>query len=96
MASKYKKHELHSHILEVSGMYVGSVEKEQTETYVYEEAADTFTKKNIQYVPALYKIVDEVLVNASDQAMRLLSSKEDDIKHVKTIKITVDKETGEI
>jgi DNA topoisomerase-2 len=96
MAEKYKKHELHSHILEVSGMYVGSVEKEQTETFIYKEGDEKFTKKTIQYVPALYKIFDEVIVNASDQATRLLSSKESDIKHVKNIKITIDKESGEI
>jgi DNA gyrase/topoisomerase IV subunit B len=96
MTEKYKKHELHSHILEISGMYIGSVEKEQTETYIYKEGSEIFEKKNIQYVPGFYKIVDEILVNASDQATRLLNGKETDIKQVKNIKININKETGEI
>lgn len=96
MTEKYRKHELHSHILDLPGMYIGNVAQEQTETAIYNNNIESFEKKVIQYIPGLYKIVDEILVNASDHATRLLSSTEPDVKPVKNIKVSIDKETGEI
>ena len=51
------------------------------------------------YIPGLLKIFDEVVVNAIDHAMRLKAEEEKgktDVKHVKNLKVTIDKVTGVI
>ncbi len=44
--------------------------------------------REVSFVPGLYKIFDEILVNAAD-------NKQND-KNMDTIKVTIDRETGEI
>jgi len=69
------------HILLRPGMYVGPTElMPPSPTWVVEESATTVSssplsriqilKKNISHIPALLKIFDEILVNASDNALR--------------------------
>jgi DNA topoisomerase-2 len=96
---KYKKHELRDHIYEIPDTYIGSVNLTQIKTYVYEDGSKRMTEKEIDYVPGLYKIYDEVLVNALDQSMRLKAEVAKGIKDVKPLKqisIKVDKKTGQI
>jgi DNA topoisomerase-2 len=97
---KYKKHELRDHIYTLPDTYIGSIEQTQLETYIYDSETKMMVKKTINYVPGLYKIYDEVLVNALDHVMRLKEEakkdKDSDIKFVKNIKITIDKATGYI
>ena len=97
--TKYKKHELRDHIYEIPDTYVGSVNLTEIKTYVFDDDAKQMIDKDIKYVPGLYKIYDEVLVNALDQSERLKSEQDKglkNVKHMKTIKISVDKETGTI
>ena len=53
-----------------------------------------YYKKKITYIPALYRLFDEGLVNAIDQVVRLQVMNKDfpdmPIKHVKNIKVTID------
>ena len=96
---KYKKHELRDHIYELPDTYIGSVERTLLKTFVYDDASKRMVEREIEYVPGLYKIFDEVLVNALDQSSRLKSEIADgkkDVKMVKTIKINVDQKTGYI
>ena len=94
---KYKKHELRDHVYQLPDTYVGSAEKTVLETYVYDETSQHMIKQEVTYVPALLKIVDEVVVNAIDQTMRLRAvGAPADAKHVKNIWITADKESGRI
>ena len=65
MASKYKKVDQREHVLLRPGMYIGSTEPDRIKTWI--EANGKFEKKEIDYVPGLYKIYDEILVNALDQ-----------------------------
>ena len=49
-------------------------------------------QSQLSYIPGLYKIVDEVVVNAWDQFIRLCDTK---VKHkVTQISMSVDKESG--
>jgi DNA topoisomerase-2 len=53
----------------------------------------------LTYIPGLLKIFDEVIVNAIDHSMRLKADEDkgkEDIKHVKNIKVTIDKVSGRI
>jgi len=97
---KYQKHNLRDHIYELPDTYVGSVEPTPMDTYIFNDETKKMTKTPITYVPGLYKIFDEVLVNSIDHTMRLKAEAAKgtkgaaDIKQVKNIKVDVNKETG--
>jgi len=96
---KYKKYELREHIYNIPDTYVGSINSTNLDLYLYNETSKKMENKNINYVPGLLKIFDEVLVNAMDHSVRLTIEEaggKENIKHVKNIKVTVDKKTGVI
>lgn len=99
---KYKKHELRDHIYELPDTYIGSVESVQLDTFVCDDAdslAVKMVKKSITFVPGLYKIFDEIVVNALDQCVRLkaeIAAGKEDVRPVKNIRIAIDKATGVI
>ena len=47
---------------------VGSTEKQQQKLWVHD--GEQLVLKDIEYVPGLYKIFDEILVNAADNKVR--------------------------
>ena len=89
--NKYKSHTHKEHIYKIPDTYIGSVEPCSDTHYVLEDAK--MVRKTVEYTPGLYKIVDEVIVNAWDQFIRNKDSEKD---RVKNIDITVDKETGKV
>ena len=62
----YQKKSQLEHILLRPDSYIGSVEKIEDKLWIFDENLDKFVLKTISYVPGLYKIFDEILVNASD------------------------------
>ena len=70
-SSEFKKHTPLEHILARPDTYVGSVEPENECRWVLEKS-DSMILKNISHVPGLYKIYDEILVNAIDQCSKIL------------------------
>ena len=62
----YQKKTQLEHILLRPDTYVGSIEKTEAGLWVLEENSSKFKFKNFDYVPGLYKIFDEILVNAAD------------------------------
>lgn len=65
---QYQKKTPIEHVLLRPDTYVGSVE---TETHpAYTIADGKIVQKSISYVPGLYKIFDEILVNAADNKVR--------------------------
>jgi DNA topoisomerase-2 len=88
---KYKKHELRDHIYQLPDTYIGSVETSQLDSYIFDDSSARMIKKQISYVPGLFKIYDEIVVNALDHAMRLKDEQKKgkkDIRPVKYIKIS--------
>lgn len=71
---RYKKSNLHERVFVNPGMFIGSDKPISVEVYIPETDTETnkikMTKKMIEYIPGLYKIVDELIVNAMDQYMR--------------------------
>lgn len=93
LATKYKKLEGREHVLSRPGMYIGSVDVDTCSAWVFDNNGQ-LVKQDLKYVAGLYKIFDEILVNAIDHAVRL---KMTETKHyVKNIKVTIDKESGVI
>eukprot|EP00960_Hanusia_phi_P061846 764955-Hanusia_phi.AAC.4 len=96
MAEKYKKHQLKTHILELPDTYIGSTEPHTIDTFLLNAETNKFEKRTITYIPGLYKIYDEIIVNAIDHSVRLAQSAETDIKPLKNIKVDIDRTTGTI
>ena len=69
IAEKYRKFDNIEHILKKPGMYVGSVENTENINWVLEDNG-TIIRNTTIYPPALYKIFDEIIVNAYDQTIR--------------------------
>jgi DNA topoisomerase-2 len=84
----YKKKTHHEHILSTPDTYIGSAEADTKPMYVYDDETKKIIKKDITFVPGLYKIYDEILVNARDHSIR--------DKTCETIKVNINKETGSI
>jgi Type IIA topoisomerase (DNA gyrase/topo II, topoisomerase IV), B subunit len=82
----YQKKTQLEHILLRPDTYIGSIEKTDASLWILEEGKDKFTYKQIEYVPGLYKIFDEILVNAADNYQRDHS--------MDTIKVKIDEEKG--
>lgn len=57
----------HEHILKKPNVYIGSIEYDNIRKYVTEN--DKIFEKDIEYNPGLYKIIDEVISNASDHSI---------------------------
>ncbi|KAI1955941.1 DNA topoisomerase 2 [Ophidiomyces ophidiicola] len=76
------------HIIKRPDTYIGSVERTQQQMWVYNSSSDQMEYREVSYVPGLYKIFDEILVNAADNKQR--------DKNMDEIRITLDKEAGEI
>ncbi|KAL3285410.1 hypothetical protein HHI36_019512 [Cryptolaemus montrouzieri] len=66
----YQKKSQLEHILLRPDTYIGSVEKTSEMMWVYNEENKKMEQKQIEYVPGLYKIFDEILVNAADNKQR--------------------------
>jgi DNA topoisomerase-2 len=76
------------HIMKRPDTYIGSVEKTTDKMWVYNTTTEAMEYRDVTYVPGLYKIFDEILVNAAD-------NKQND-KNMSEIRVTVDRESGEI
>merc|ERR1712051_741690 len=76
------------HILLRPDTYIGSVQPLTEKMWVYDEATEQIVNREINFTPGLYKIFDEVLVNAADNKQR--------DKKMDTIRIDIDKEKNEI
>lgn len=85
----YQKKSQLEHILLRPDTYIGSVEyTEKTPMWIYDSEKEKLVLKDIQYVPGLYKIFDEILVNAADNKQR-------DPK-MNCIKINIEKEKNQV
>jgi DNA gyrase/topoisomerase IV subunit B len=100
VAQKYQKLEPREHVLLRSSMYIGSTEQDICETWVQgiQDDQDHMIKKSIAYVPGLFKIFDEILVNTIDHAVRLKAAhaKDATVSLMKTIRVDIARDTGVI
>lgn len=84
----YKKRDMHEAVLKEPDMWMGSIHLDKKDLWIYDESKTSMVKKEIEYIPGLYKIYDEILVNARDQTIR--------DKTCRIIKVNIDKQTGKI
>jgi DNA topoisomerase II len=96
--NKYKKHELRTHIYNRPDMYIGTIQPHTLDTYIVDNN-NKIIKKQITYIPGLFKIFDEALVNAIDHSVRTrneLAEGKSETIIVKNIKVLINKATGYI
>jgi DNA topoisomerase-2 len=84
MASrKYQKHTHHQHILELPDTYVGSTKTNEETRWIYDHSSNKMVWRKLHFNPGLYKIFDEILVNARDEYVRSITTAEmTPIKHI--------------
>ena len=59
----YQKKTQLEHILLRPDTYVGSMERVESEMWIWDFTTEKMIKKEIKYVPGLFKIFDEIIVN---------------------------------
>ena len=77
LANKYQQKTDKQHILDNPDTYIGSVEIVDSELYIFstnEESKSKIVEKQLQYIPALFKLFDEGIVNCRDHAIRMEKS----------------------
>lgn len=84
----YQKKSQLEHILLRPDTYIGSVEHVQELMWVYDMNTKSMVQRQINYVPGLYKIFDEILVNAADNKQR--------DKTMTCIKVDINPETNTV
>lgn len=85
---QYQKLTQLEHIIKRPDTYIGSVERTEQQMWVFNSQTSSMELRNVHFVPGLYKIFDEILVNAADNKQRDAT--------MKSIKVVMDRETGEI
>jgi DNA topoisomerase-2 len=95
-AAAFKKHTHREHILELPDTYIGSIDTHTEWRWLWDEGAGRMCWRQVMFCPGFYKLFDEVLVNALDHRVRLLTTSAGaaDVNPVKNIWITL--ESGRI
>jgi DNA topoisomerase II len=88
LADKYQQKTDKQHILDNPDTYIGSVEEIDANMWVYE--GDKIVEKNIKYIPGLFKLFDEGIVNCRDHAVRMAQNKDPTAHQVSCIEVTID------
>jgi DNA topoisomerase-2 len=71
---KYQKHTHHQHILELPDTYVGSTKTNEETRWVYDAGSNKMVWRKLHFNPGLYKIFDEIIVNARDEYVRSITT----------------------
>ena len=85
---QYQKLTQLEHILKRPDTYIGSVERTTEQMWVYNSETEAMENRKVSFVPGLYKIFDEILVNAADNKQR--------DKNMNELRVWVDAEKGVI
>ncbi|EXJ86810.1 DNA topoisomerase II [Capronia epimyces CBS 606.96] len=88
VSEQYQKLTQLEHIIKRPDTYIGSVERTEKQMWVYNTEQDSMEFREVSYVPGIFKIFDEILVNAAD-------NKQND-KNMDEMRVTIDREKGEI
>lgn len=71
LATKYQKKTDIEHILSNPDTYIGAVEEVDSDMWILSESGDKIVEKNIKYIPGLFKLFDEGIVNCRDHVVRM-------------------------
>jgi len=94
LSNKYQQKTDKQHILDNPDTYIGSVEEVESNLYILkeEDGKTKIIEKNIKYIPGLFKLFDEGIVNCRDHVIRMtqaITDKTDNALPVSTIDISI-------
>ena len=79
LAKQYQKKSDKEHVLDNPDTYIGSKERVEENLWIFNDTTSLFEHKQIHYIPGLYKLFDEGIVNCRDHVVRMIQkSKSDD------------------
>lgn len=67
---KYQEMSEREHILERSGMWIGSTKEEEAQMFLYNRDTAKMELKDVTYIPGMLKLVDEIISNSCDEYRR--------------------------
>jgi len=79
LADKYQQKTDKQHILDNPDTYIGSVEQVDSNVWVLSDDSLRVYERNIHYIPALFKLFDEGIVNCRDHAKRMEKAIDDGV-----------------
>ena len=71
LAEKYQQKTDKEHILANPDTYIGSVENVDADLWLYDADGNKITHRSVDYIPGLYKLFDEGIVNCRDHVVRM-------------------------
>jgi len=71
LAEKYQQKTDKEHILANPDTYIGSVENVEADMWLFDKENQKIAQKNVTYIPGLYKLFDEGIVNCRDHVVRM-------------------------
>ena len=71
LSTKYQQKTDKQHILDNPDTYIGSIEEIDSDTWIYDDVDNKIIEKNIKYIPGLFKLFDEGIVNCRDHVIRM-------------------------
>jgi DNA topoisomerase-2 len=74
LAQQYQRKTDKQHILDNPDTYIGSVENVDADMWVFDDDNSSIVRKSIEYIPGLYKLFDEGIVNCRDHVLRMIHS----------------------
>jgi DNA topoisomerase-2 len=95
LANKYQQKTDKQHILDNPDTYIGSVEKIDSQQWILNEDNTRIFERNIEYVPGLFKLFDEGVVNARDHSVRMaqaIANGQHNALPVTNIEITIEED----
>ena len=95
LANKYQQKTDKQHILDNPDTYIGSVEKIDSQQWILNDDNSKIFERNIEYVPGLFKLFDEGIVNARDHSVRMtqaIANGQHNALPVTNIEITIEED----
>ena len=92
LANKYQQKTDKQHILDNPDTYIGSVEEIDSDLWILNSEGNKIIEKNIKYIPGLFKLFDEGIVNCRDHVVRMtqaISSGQENCIPVSNIDISI-------
>ena len=93
LSNKYQQKTDKEHILSNPDTYIGSIEEIESPLYILNETGDKITEKTVKYIPGLFKLFDEGIVNCRDHVIRMKQAVANNVENalpVNNIEITID------
>ena len=94
VCDEYDEKDLRTHVFDSPDTYAGSDEISPDRLPIMSNDGSSIEYKDIEIIPVIYKMFDEIIVNARDQRERLKGINES--INVTEIRINLDDDTGEI